>query len=294
MGLIKRSVLRRGMLPRGIMPSGTSARRVLPWGVLLVVGLGLGPGAASAADGTKHVLLLGQKRDHAPGTHEYMAGLRVLAACLDDVPELELKVLDVSGPWPEGPELIARADCLVLFLGEGGKWMQEDPKRWEAIRRFCARGRGVVGIHWAVGAKDDKYVPGHLAVMGAMHGGSDRKYTYCEATIKPQAAEHPILRGIGQFVLDDEFYYRLKRAEQGKLTPLLSATVDGKPEMCAWAFERVDRGRAFGFVCMHNHVNWGRVECRRLIAQGVLWTLGLPVPEKGLDVEVGPEVLELK
>lgn len=294
MASFKRNVSLWGMLARDVVPSDSLARHVGLWGILLVVGLAMAANAAPAAEEPKHVLLLGQRRDHAPGTHEYMAGLRVLAACLDELAELELKVLDVSGPWPEGPELIARADCLVLFLGEGGKWMQEDPKRWEAIGRFCARGGGVVGIHWAVGAKDDKYIPGHLAMMGAMHGGSDRKYTYCETTIKPQAADHPILRGIGQFVLDDEFYYRLKRAKEGKLTPLLSATIEGQPEMCAWAFERPDGGRAFGFVCLHNHANWGRVECRRLIAQAVLWTLKMPVPEKGLDVEVPPEVLELK
>ena len=37
------------------------------------------PVAVSGADQPKRVLLLGQKRDHPPGTHEYMAGLKVLA-----------------------------------------------------------------------------------------------------------------------------------------------------------------------------------------------------------------------
>ena len=54
----------------------------------------------------------------------------------------------------------------------------------------------------------------------------------------------------------------------------------------AWAWERPDGGRSFGFSGLHFHDNWKREEYRRLVSQGVLWSLGLPVPEKGLAVEL--------
>jgi hypothetical protein len=44
---------------------------------------------------------------------------------------------------------------------------------------------------------------------------------------------------------------------------------------------------------LHYHDNWKRVEYRRLVAQGVLWTLGRAVPEGGLKVEVDEAVLAL-
>jgi type 1 glutamine amidotransferase len=253
-----------------------------------------GPACPAEAAEPKLVLLLGAKRDHPPGTHEYMAGVKVLAKCLVDVPGLKVEVIDVTGRWPEGPEKLAKADGIVMYLGEGGKWMQEDAARWEAVRALAARGGAIVGLHWGIGARDDKYIEGHLKMMGGMHGGSDRKYTFTETDVKVVAPGHPVAAGVEkQFRLNDEYYYNLKFAKEGKVTPILDATIEGKPETCAWVYERPDGGRSFGFACMHNHVNWALPNCRRLVAQGVVWALGLPVPEGGLPVEVRPEDLEL-
>jgi len=93
-------------------------------------------------------------RDHPPGTHEYMSGLHVLAKSLQGVPALKATIINLDGPWPEGPQKIAQADGLVLYLGEGGRWMQEAPKRQEAIKQIVARGGAIVGPHWAMGARD--------------------------------------------------------------------------------------------------------------------------------------------
>jgi hypothetical protein len=47
-------------------------------------------------------------------------------------------------------------------------------------------------------------------------------------------------------------------------------------------------------VGIHFHSNWERVEYRRLATQGILWTLGQPIPKSGLSVEIDPKLLELK
>jgi type 1 glutamine amidotransferase len=248
----------------------------------------------TAADKAKTVLLLGQKRDHPPGTHEYMSGLHVLAKCLQGVPELKATIINVDGPWPEGPQRIAGADGIVQYLGEGGRWMQEDAKRQEAIKQLVARGGAVVGLHWAIGAKDAQYIPLHLQWMGGMHGGPDRKYIVGEAQVDVANPEHPILRGVEGVRLNDEFYYRLKFSKSGTVTPLLKVQIEGSPETCAWAFERPDGGRSFGFGCMHDHGNWRITACRRLIAQGVLWTLKLPIPPEGLAVQVTEDDLKIR
>jgi hypothetical protein len=81
---------------------------------------------------------------------------------------------------------------------------------------------------------------------------------------------------------------------EGGVNPLLRASIDGKGQTVAWAWERPDGGRSFGFSGLHFHDNWKLPEYRRLVAQGVLWTLKKPVPKEGLPVELKEEDLKLK
>jgi hypothetical protein len=56
----------------------------------------------------------------------------------------------------------------------------------------------------------------------------------------------------------------------------VEATIDGRAETVAWAYERPDGGRSFGFSGLHFHDNWARPEYQKLIVQATLWTLKLP------------------
>ncbi len=250
--------------------------------MLLVLGLS----ASVWAEGPKRVLLLGQRRDHPPGSHEYVPGLRVLAKALADHPDLELMVASADEPWPDGPDLLKDADGVVLYLGQGARWAELDADRQRALADLAARGGAIVALHWGIGAVADQYVPGHVARIGAVHGGSDRKYIFTKKPYAVEVLRHPITSGIDDFPLKDEFYYRLKRSEQGSVTPLLLVPIKGNAEMVAWAYQRPDGGRSFGFSGMHFHDNWRILACRRLVAQGLLWTLKLPIPEQGITVDV--------
>ena len=52
------------------------------------------------------------------------------------------------------------------------------------------------------------------------------------------------------------------------MKPILRAPIDGTAETVAWAWERPDGGRSFGFSGLHFHDHWKRPEYRRLVAQG--------------------------
>jgi hypothetical protein len=261
--------------------------------VAAVLALVLLTGSAVAAP--KKLLLLGQGPDgHPPQTHEYVAGLKVLHRCLKDVPDLEVTQLRADEPWKEGPELMERADGVVLYLAEGAKWLQAVPKRLEALKKLAARRGGIVVLHWAMGTKDAGPIDAALPLLGALHGGPDRKYKVLETDLTPVDVKHPILTGIGPIKVKDEFYYRLKVVKAEGVQPLLRAQIDGEAEMVAWAFRRPDGGRSFGFSGLHFHDNWRVKEYRRLVAQGVLWTLDLPIPKEGLPVEVDEADLKLK
>jgi type 1 glutamine amidotransferase len=223
-----------------------------------------------------------------------MAGLGVLSKCLEKVDGLRVETVKADEPWPEGPAAIDRADGLVIYLSEGAKWTQADPRRYDALTRLAARGGGLVALHWGAGCKANEPIAKFLTLLGGCHGGDDRKYQVLETDVSLATPRHPIATGLEDFRVHEELYYRLKfvRAEPPP-TPVLTARIDGRDETVSWAWERPDGGRSFGFVGLHFHDNWKREDYRRLVTQAVLWTLKLPIPERGAAVEVPAEVLEL-
>ncbi len=261
---------------------------------------GLGAEPASAADVTgdrrpARLLLLGQSPDGHPwSTHEYMDGVRLIGSSLASEPGIRTIVVRADSPWVDGPELLDGADGAVLFLSEGARWLGEDRSRLHAFQRLAARGGGLVCLHWAMGCRGAGPINPFIQLFGGCHGGPDRKYRVLRTRLSPASARNPISRGIAPFDVEDEFYYRLKFADRGTVIPVLQAKIDGKPETVAWAFERSDGGRSFGFSGFHFHRNWKLLEYRRLIVQGILWTLKRPIPPAGAAVEVSESELTLR
>ncbi|MGD9648275.1 MAG: ThuA domain-containing protein [Pirellulales bacterium] len=260
---------------------------IVALGVLLAANLA----PSHAADKPQRVLLLAQGPDgHPAGTHEFVAGQTQLAEWLRPMADLEVQLVRVDEPWADGPDLLEQADCVVLYVCEGAKFMQADPRRWQAFQRCAARGAGLVTLHWACGCKAPEPIPGFLKLMGACHGGPDRRYTVVETDLRPAEPAHPIARGLSEFRIRDEFYFSLKRGPApGVLQPVLTATIEGRQEMICWAWQRAatdgaEGGRSFGFTALHFYDNWQRPEYRRLVTQGVLWTLGHEIPENGLEI----------
>jgi len=248
------------------------------------------------AQAKKKVLLISQGPDgHPASTHEYEAGLKVLAKCLEKVPEIELTTVKADDRWKEGPDMIGRADGVVLFLSEGAKWVSADAERLKAFNALAARGGGFAVIHWAMGTRDEKPIADFVKLFGGCHGGPDRKYKVVEVEAEIADAKHPVATGIAKFKVKDEFYYKLKFAKpEGSIKPVLQVPIEGNTETVAWTWERADKGRSFGFSGLHFHDNWKLPEYRRLVAQGVLWSVGVAIPKGGLAVDVKDDDLKLK
>ena len=244
--------------------------------------------AAAATAAPKRLLLIGQGPDgHPPGTHEFMAGIKEVEALLKPyAADIQMTVTKADEPWSEGPKLIDEADAILLLVTQGARWMQTDPDRFAALKRLAARKGGIVALHWSIGAHDAKYIEGQLALLGGTRGGPQRKYKILDNDVQLAEAAHPIVRGLQNFRIKDEFYYRLDLVPPSPtFHPLLKTHIDGNDETICWAWERPDGGRSFGYVGLHFHVNWARPEYRRLVTQGVLWTLDLPIPANGVKLD---------
>jgi hypothetical protein len=267
-------------------------RQFLVGMAMLIYGAGI---TAADEPADKHLLLLSQGPDgHPAGTHEYVAGQRVLQKCLAKVPHLAITQARADGDWPEGPDLLAKADGVVLFVSEGAKWLNADPKRRAAFAELAKRGGGLAVIHWGMGTKDAANIEPFVSLFGACHGGPDRKYKFLETQVRVAAKEHPIASGVGDFKIKEEFYYQLKQQPDAKdFVSLLTAEIDGGEHMVAWAWTRPDSGRSFGYTGCHYHENWSRPEYQRFLSQGILWTLNLQPPERDFPASVTPEDLKL-
>ena len=280
---------------------------------LLITALALlltGNGSRSFAEDARpqRLLLIGQGPDgsHKPTTHEYFAGVNLLARLLREQPKLETIVVSADGDWRDGPQLLERADAAVLFVAEGAKWLSADVARLAAFRDLAKRGGGLGVLHWGTGTKVAEPIAPFVQLFGACHGGPDRKFKEFDQVL-PQwtNTEHPILRGLKPFAapVREEFYFALKQASktggvtlsdsESAITPLLRIPVEEVSGTVAWCWERPDQGRSFGFTGLHFHDNWKHESYRRFIAQATLWTLKRDIPAAGLSVSVADQDLAL-
>jgi len=67
----------------------------------------------------------------------------------------------------------------------------------------------------------------------------------------------------------------------------------GMPEHVAWAYQRPDGGRGFGFTGGHWHWSWAHDDFRKLVLNALVWVTGAEVPPDGVPSKT-PSVEELE
>lgn len=263
---------------------------------------------AHAAD--KRLLLIAGPPSHESGSHEHNAGVLLMQKCLADVPGLRVDIA-LNG-WPEDRAALERADAVLIFADGGARHMALDQGRLEILNAFAARGGGIGLMHYAVEPTKAKGQTEFLRWIGGcfeIHWSVNPLWT---AEIK-SLPEHPVARGVRPFTVRDEWYFHMRFVEdKSRLTPLLAAVppastmsrrdgphsgnpaaraaVDrGEPQTLAWAFEREDGGRGFGFTGAHTHANWAHDDYRKLVLNALVWLAKVNVPADGVQSRVTPE-----
>src|SRR5262245_54573821 len=221
---------------------------------------------ASGLAATKVVLLPGRMR-HGPGDHEFHAGLKLLARCLEGVPGVKPVYLepDQMAPgegWPKDESVFDGASAVVFFMDGGSGHPMIQSNRLQTMQKLMDRGVGLVCMHYAVevpkGGPGDKFkdwIGGYYET-----GFSTNPHWVAEVKALP---DHPIAQGVKPFAVKDEWYYNMRfRPEMKGMTPILVARPDdearegktssprgpyphiveakGRDEILAWAVERPD------------------------------------------------------
>lgn len=254
----------------------------------------------------KKVKFVAGVRSHGYGAHEHYAGSMILANALRErLPQLQVEVF--RDGWPSDPHALDDADCVVMYA-DGGDGHPANPHLAQ-LDKLAAGGTGIVCLHYAVevpkGESGDhflKWIGGYFETHWSVnpHWTADFK----------QLPTHPVTRGVKPFKINDEWYYHMRfRPGMEGVTPILSdlppadtlTRPDGphsgnpevraavlqrkEPQHVAWAAERPDGGRGFGFTGGHVHWNWGEPNFRKLVLNAIVWAAKAEVPEGGVADE---------
>jgi type 1 glutamine amidotransferase len=259
----------------------------------------------------KKVVFIAGPKSHGYASHELNAGSILLAKLLSqNVPQIQTAVY--HNGWPKDPTALDNADAIVLFV-DGGSGNPVLP-HLEEVGRLMKKGVGLAALHYAV--EVPKGEPGNdfLDWIGGYFEQFWSVNPSFEAKVTP-ANDHPITRGVKPFTIGDEWYYHMRfRENMEGVTPILTTIPPdntrqgadgphsgnpavragkGQTEILAWARQRPDGGRGFGFTGGHWHWNWGHDEFRKLVLNAVVWTAGLDVPEGGVPSKT-PTLQELE
>ena len=82
---------------------------------------------------------------------------------------------------------------------------------------------------------------------------------------------------------------REQKSSRGGNPDVYKAVSDGKTQHMAWAYDRPDGGRGFGFTGMHLHKNHGNDSFRTCLLNGAAWVAGLEVPKDGVPSKTPSE-----
>lgn len=253
----------------------------------------------------KKVVFVAGGPSHGYGQHEHNAGCLLLAGALDaNASDRVITTVYRDAGYPKDPTAFDNADAVVVYCdGGGGHLLLPHLKSFDKVMK---RGVGLVCLHYAV--EVPKGDPGD-AFLDWLGG-----YFETEWSVNPHwkpnfktIPEHPITNGIEPFSVQDEWYYHMRfRSDLDRVIPILTdvpteetlvrpdgphsgnpavrkAVAKGEPMHVAWATERPDGGRGFGFTGGHFHHNWGDDSFRKLVLNAILWTAHAEVPEGGVD-----------
>jgi hypothetical protein len=270
--------------------------------------------AQKAAKDVKKIVFVADTAPHGDrGNHEFLAAAIYLARTINaDYPNA-YAVVYTKDHWPKD---LKHADVVIVLLNHGGSAVNP------AVEEAVGRGAGFMAIHYGVEVDKGEQGKHYLKWLGGYFEPFWSVNPFWTPDFK-ELPKHEVTRGVKPFSINDEWYYHMRFvADMKGVTPILSAVAPaktitdrwkegqkpdghagnpdaladvtaGKAQVMAWAYERPDGGRGFGFTGLHKHANLGDDNFRTLLLNAVAWVSKLEVPEKGVaSKHLGRDELE--
>jgi hypothetical protein len=257
--------------------------------------------AQKQAKDVKKIVFVADTAPHGGrGNHEFLAGAIYLARTINVNYPKSWCVVYTKDKWPKDLKF---ADTIIVLLNHGGSAVNP------AVKEAVERGAGFAAIHYGVEVNKGEQGENYLKWLGGYFEPFWSVNPWWTPEFK-DLPKHEITRGVKPFSINDEWYYHMRFVEGMKgVTPILSAvppvkTVNykegdkasshggnpdvlkevqaGKAQVMAWAYERPDKGRGFGFTGLHKHENLGDDNFRTLLLNAVAWVSKLEVTENGV------------
>jgi type 1 glutamine amidotransferase len=236
--------------------------------VLLVAGALAVPLSGQEPAHPLRVFIRAGEKTHNPvsnGQHDYPAFLADWSKIL-----LERGVkVDGALHFPTADEL-ARTDVLILYKGDGGTC---NPQERAALERYLKGGGGLVVLHDGM-CSDDAAWFAQIAGGAKQHGEPN----YSPGPLKVHIVDrgHPITQAAGDFDLDDEAFFMLRKASGMHVLLEAALPKNGEIHPQAWSYERTLPGgqpyRSFVWMQGHYPANFQKEGPRDLLLRGIAWT----------------------
>jgi quercetin dioxygenase-like cupin family protein/type 1 glutamine amidotransferase len=263
--------------------------------------------AAVARSGPTIVLIGGDKQGYPRSEHDYPDGILAIERLIKGSTELEaLHPVVKSFPtgFPSDLSQIADADVVLMYFGMDygsgdrhvgtmGQVLDNEPRR-VAMERLMARGTGLIALHQASSLPDQSSLVPMADWLGGVRFGMADRTTEIALMGIAGAGKNPVSNGMKAFEYLDEFYPTLTFSKTDKVTPILTAKVhiqtrNNQPvfeepssdHVIAWAAERPNGGRSFGFTGGHYLLAFDQPEIRTMLLNALLWTARREVPRAG-------------
>jgi hypothetical protein len=256
--------------------------------------------AQKAAKDVKKIVFVADTAPHGErGNHEFLAAAIYLARTINANYPNAYAVVYTKDKWPRD---LKHADAVIVLLNHGGSAVNP------AVKEAVDKGAGFMAIHYGVEVNKGEQGAQYLKWMGGYFETFWSVNPWWTPDFK-ELPKHDVTRGVKPFAVRDEWYYHMRFVEGMKgVTPILVAlppastiqgkedessshggnpavrqeVAAGKAQVMAWAYERPDGGRGFGFTGLHKHDNLANDSMRTLLLNAVAWVSKLEVPEKGV------------
>jgi len=280
--------MKRDIKGNRVFTGGRTMKRVHRAAVLVLVSAGFvlwGIVGTSDAEPIRVLVLLGGEH------HPYEAGSKVLLDAASPMLDIKADVVRIDNP-PEGypkaekatipsniailgdPDLNKKYDVIVAY--NQSNWTTISDEQMEGYLNFVRNGGGWVGIHSA--SETFKSNPEYVRMVG---GSFVRHEPYRKMRILRIEGEHPILEGIENFEIMDEFYYHDQCDLEDKHVLLVCESPDDHlVRPIAWT-KTYGKGRVFFTALGHSVESCSHPSMLRHVAQSIAWAAGRKAPEGG-------------